>query len=221
MIKMTYDWDWPGADASIQLAMAQEPGNATVVRSAAALNFILGHKEEALALDRRAVELDPLSASARGNLGVDAYHAGRLEEARAALQKALELNPFQPVAHIGLSQIDLAEGREQEALTESERERQPDLHTLGLAMAYFALGRKKESDAALTELIAKYHSDSAYQIAAAYAYRGEADRAFEWLDRAYAQRDGGLTGVKTDQLFNSLHRDPRYAAILKKMRLPS
>jgi len=82
------------------------------------------------------------------------------------------------------------------------------------------LGRKKESDAALAELVAKYHADSAYQVAEVYAFRAEADRAFEWLERAYAQRDGGLAQMKGDPLLKSLERDPRYAAFLKKMRLP-
>jgi hypothetical protein len=54
-----------------------------------------------------------------------------------------------------------------------------------------------------------------------YAFRGEADRAFEWLERAYAQRDGGFTQMKGDPLLKNLERDPRYAAFLKKMRLPA
>jgi hypothetical protein len=79
-------------------------------------------------------------------------------------------------------------------------------------IAYHALGRKKESDAALSEIIAKYHEGSAYQIAEVYAFRNESDKAFEWLDRAYAQRDSGLIGTKVDPLLKSLHSDPRYAA---------
>jgi TolB-like protein len=88
------------------------------------------------------------------------------------------------------------------------------------AIAYYALGRKKESDAALSELITKYHAGYAYQIAEVYAFRNQPDEAFEWLDRAYAQRDGGLVGTKVEPLLKSLHNDPRYAAFLKKMRLP-
>jgi len=82
-------------------------------------------------------------------------------------------------------------------------------------------GRKKESDAALAELIAKYRAGAAFQIAEVYAFRGKADRAFEWLERAYAQRDSGLTAIKGDPLLKNLEHDPRYAAFLKKMRLPA
>ena len=101
-------------------------------------------------------------------------------------------------------------------------EREPELEwrLQGLALAYHALGRKKESDAALAELIEKYHADWAFQIAEVYAFRGESDKAFEWLERAYAQRDGGLADLKGDPLLKSLERDPRYA-FLQKMRLPN
>ena len=72
------------------------------------------------------------------------------------------------------------------------------------AIAYYALGRKKESDAALSELITKYHAIGAYQIAEVYAFRNQPDEAFEWLDRAYAQHDGGLilyqSGPPTEEL---------------------
>ena len=88
-------------------------------------------------------------------------------------------------------------------------------------IAYYALGREKESDAALSEFIAKYHAISAYQIAEVYAFRIQSDEAFEWLDRAYAQRDSGLIETKVDPLLKNLHSDPRYAAFLKKLNLPT
>jgi len=218
-IKLTYDRDWAGADASFQRALALEPGNATA-RSAASLASTLGRFEEALALNRRAVELDPLSAVASSNRGLQAYDSGRLEEAAAAFKKTLELNPERPAAHTFLGQVYLAQAHPQEALAEMELEPEPFWRLYGQALAYHALGRKKESDAALAELIAKYRAEAAYQVAEVYAFRGEADRAFEWLERAYAQRDGGLAQMKSDPLLKSLERDPRYAAFLKKMRLP-
>ena len=77
-------------------------------------------------------------------------------------------------------------------------------------MAEHTLGHVQESQHALDELIAKDALDSAHQIAEAYAWRGEKDKAFEWLERAYQQRDGGLTEVKFDPLLASLRGDPRY-----------
>jgi eukaryotic-like serine/threonine-protein kinase len=98
-IKMSYDWDWSGADSSYQRALALEPGNAIALRGAATLAGTLGSLDKALALDRRAVELDPLSGSAQMYLALHAYRSGRLEEALAAVKKALELNPERPAAH--------------------------------------------------------------------------------------------------------------------------
>jgi len=218
-IKMSYDWDWAGAEASYQRALALEPGNAKFVRNAGMLAKTLGRFDEALAQDRRAVELDPLSVPAHNTLGFAAYYAGRREEAAAALKKALELNPEFPGSHNSLGQVYLAQSHPQEALAEMEREPEPELRLQGQALAYHALGRKKESDVALAELIAKYQAEAAFQIAEVYAFRGEADRALEWLERAYSQRDSGLAEMKGDPLLKSLERDPRYAAFLKKMRL--
>jgi serine/threonine protein kinase/TolB-like protein/cytochrome c-type biogenesis protein CcmH/NrfG len=220
-IKMSYDWDWAGADASYQRALALEPGNVTVVRLASELAANLGRFEEAMAQDRRAIELDPLNVSTHIYLGEHAYRAGRLEEAAAAYKKALELNPERPFTHYGLGMVYLAQAHPQEALAEVEREPEPFYHLGGQALAYYDLGRKKEADAALAEFVAKYHTEGAFQIAELYAVRREADNAFEWLERAYAQRDPGLGQMKGDPLLKNLQRDPRYAAFLKKMRLPA
>jgi hypothetical protein len=112
------------------------------------------------------------------------------------------------------------QGRPQEALREIELVRY-DLNRLFLyPIAYYGLGRKKESDAALSELIAKYPR-AAYMIGAVYAFRNQSNEAFEWLDRAYAQRNSGMIETKTDPLLKSLHHDPRYAALLKKLNFPT
>jgi hypothetical protein len=87
------------------------------------------------------------------------------------------------------------------------------------AITYHALGRKKESDAAWRELIAKYQAIHPYRIAEIYAFRDQSDEAFEWLDRAYAKHDDGLIFTKVEPLLKSLHNDPRYTALLKKLNL--
>ena len=89
------------------------------------------------------------------------------------------------------------------------------------AVAYYALGRQKEADAALSELIAKYHAHGAYVIAQVYAFRKQSNEAFKWLDQAYAQRDSGLIGTNVDPLLKNLHNDPRFATFLKTIHLPN
>lgn len=135
------------------------------------------------------------SEHAHLQLGATAWYAGRLDQATAALQKALELNPDGPFVHTELSRVHLAKLQPQEALAEAERETQPGFRLQMLTLAYHALGRKQESDRALAELIAKYQADWGMQIAEAYAFRGEAARAFEWLERAYLARDSGLSQI--------------------------
>ena len=94
------------------------------------------------------------------------------------------------------------------------------LRLAGVAMATHSLGHLKESQQATDELIAKFAAESAYQIAEVFAWRGDKGKAFEWLERAYRQQDGGLSDVKFDPLLTNLRDDPRYRAMLHQMNLP-
>jgi TolB-like protein/DNA-binding winged helix-turn-helix (wHTH) protein/Tfp pilus assembly protein PilF len=221
-LKRQVDFDWVGANASIQRAIALEPGNPEYVELAAVSAAYLGRFDQALELGRRAVDLDPLNAGSWENLGEIEFFNGQLDQAAANCKKGLELNPDVFPGPFYLIQIYIMQGRPQDGLPEIERVRDPDsLRGILYAIAYYSLGRKKESDAALRELIAKYHASDAYGIAAVYAFRNQSDEAFEWLDRAYVQRDGGLIATKVDPLLKSLHKYSRYAALLKKLNFPN
>jgi serine/threonine protein kinase/Tfp pilus assembly protein PilF len=219
-IKRAHDWDWEGADASYQRALALDPGSRAATAGAAVLAFNLGRLDEAITLDSRAAGLDPLSVGTHSNLGYHAYYAGRWEEATAALKKALELNPDFPIARVTLGRVLLTRGRTQEALAEMEREPDPVWRKFGLCLAYHATGRSAEADSALAAFITDHGETMAFQIAEVFAYRGDADKAFEWLDRAYALHDAGMADIKNDPLLKGLEGDRRYAALLKKLRLP-
>jgi tetratricopeptide (TPR) repeat protein len=216
-----YDWDWDAADTSLTKAAALEPGSVEVFRMRSYLARALGNLDEAIMLYQQAVALDPLRANSHLGLGYVLYMAGRYQEARASLQKALDLNPQADFVHANLSKILLAEGKRQPALAEIEKEPTDWEKLTDQALIYHALGREQDSNAALTQLIAKHGADSAYQIAEVYAYRGEPGKSFEWLERGYKQRDAGLPDIKIDPLFNNLRHDPRYAELLKRMRLPT
>jgi tetratricopeptide (TPR) repeat protein len=220
-IKQQVDFDWAGADASFQRAVESEPGSPESVRFAASSAAILGRFDEALPLNRRAVALDPLNADSWESFAETEFFMGQLDEAAAGCKKALELNADVLAARMVLSQIYVMQGRPQDALPEIELVRDDLIRAFLYPIAYYALGRKKESDASLSELVTKYHEGSAYQIAQVYAFRNQSDEAFEWLDRAYAQRDDDLTVTKVDPLLKSLHNDPRFAALLKKLNLPN
>jgi TolB-like protein/DNA-binding winged helix-turn-helix (wHTH) protein/Tfp pilus assembly protein PilF len=218
--KREADWDWTGAHASLQRALELDPGNSAGLNLAAGLALSFGRFEEAAELVRRAIALDPLNAALRGSLAEICFTMGRLEEAEVHFQKALELDPDLPPNHEGLALVYLAQGRAQDALAEIEREQMGMWRLQGQAVAYYALRRKKESDTALSELIAKYQSQNAFLIAEVYSFRKEPDQAFKWLDRAYVEHDSGVAEVKSSTLLKNLRGDPRYTAFLKKLRLP-
>lgn len=219
-IKRRYDWDWQGADAAYQRALQLDPGDASVLRGAAGLARTLGRFDEAVTLMRRAVEREPVSANGYLNLGLYAWSAGRLEEAQAANRKCLELSPGYGGVHQTMGAIYLQQGQPDSALAAFERESDRDWQLIGFAMYYHAQHDEERSNAALTELIRDYQYEDAFQIAEVYAFRGEADEAFEWLDRAYAQRDGGLPSIKGSPMLKMLASDPRFVALLEKLRLP-
>jgi TolB-like protein/DNA-binding winged helix-turn-helix (wHTH) protein len=220
-LKQQVDYDWAGANASFQRAVALGPGNPENVEFAAWSAAILGRFDEALQLARRAVDLDPLNAGSWEALAETELYMGQLDQSAADSKKALEVNPDHWSSPIDLSRIYLLQGRPQDALPEIEHVHYATYRAWLYALTYYALGRKKESDAALSELITKYHASNAFEIATTYAFRNQTDEAFEWLDRAYAQRDPGLMSTKGEPLLKNLHHDPRYAAFLKKLNLPN
>ena len=220
-IKRQVDFDWAGGNASFQRAIALDPENSEVVRTAATSAAMLGRFDEALQLKRRAVALDPLNAESWESRAETEFFMGQLDEAVADFKKALDLNPDVVAAHVVLSQIYVMQGRPQDALPEIDLVRYDPLRVFLYAIAYHALGRKEASEAALSKLVTKYHASMAYQIAQVYAFRSESDEAFGWLDRAYAQRDSGLVGTKVEPLLKTLHSDPRFVALLKKLNLPT
>jgi len=220
-IKQQVDYDWAGANASYQRAVALEPGNPENVRAAAYPALFLGRFDEALQLARRAVDLDPLNADSWAVLAEIESYLGPLAQSAADSKKALELDPDNSSSPIDLSRTYLLQGRPQDALPEIEHVHYAPSRAWLYALTYYALGRKKESDAALRKLMMKYHASNAFEIATTYAFRNQTDEAFEWLDRAYAQRDPSMMSTKVEPLLNSLHNDPRFAALLKKLNLPN
>jgi TolB-like protein/Tfp pilus assembly protein PilF len=217
-VRMAYDWDWRAADASLRLAADLSPGNAEVVRELAWLAFCLGRQQEAIALARRCIVLDPLSVPACLALGVFCLSAGLLDDAEEAINKGLELSPDSARMYYHLGRIRMEQGCLDEALEAFRRETDAT-RLLGLALVQHARGEPPESDAALRELIEKHADLCALQIAGAYAYRGEADLAFEWLERAYAQRDSGLGELRSSALLRNLYGDARWQPVLEKMGL--
>jgi len=195
------------------------PGSAVMLRGAGHLAMLRGRFDESIGLYRRAIEQDPLSAVAYHYLGCAFDAAGRLVEAGDSYRKVLELSPHRAGTRGLLALNMLARGRSEEALAGALQEPEEWARLYSLAIIYHAANRPVEADAALNELIAKHADAAAYQVAMVYAARHETDVAFEWLERAHAQRDGGLSAMKAEPLFRPLHVDPRWTTFLRKMGL--
>lgn len=216
-IQMFNDWDWDAAESSYKRAQQLDP---SLITAMAGLYRIRGQFDEAIRLHKRNIEVDPLSFASYHGLGLNSLNAGRLQEAEAAFKKVLELNPTHETVHMYLGVLYLLQSNPNKALTEMEQLQSPNWKPFGLVLAYHDLGRKKEADEILADYIKKSGTVAAYQIAEIYGYRNDPDKAFEWLERAYQQRDSGLAYLKGDPLFHKIEQDPRFTAYLKKMKLP-
>jgi TolB-like protein/tetratricopeptide (TPR) repeat protein len=219
-VRAVFSWDWAGAQSDFAKALALDPADSTVQRRFGSLHASLGRLPQAVVALRKATALDLLSNPAWEHLGRYLMYSWDFAGAHEALHRALEIQPESPYGLNDLGELLLLEGNAAESLVMFRKVADEEFRLPGIAMAEHTVGRAKESQRALGELIAKYAHVSAFQIAESYAWRSEKDKAFEWLDRAYQQRDGGLAEIKGDPLLASLRGDRRYTALLHKMNLP-
>jgi adenylate cyclase len=195
----------------------RRPDNIRVLINAASLLRALGRSDEALALLESILPRDPLNAPVLNVLGSVQTGAGRFDDAIATFRTLLNLKPGRGRAHYGLGMAMIHKGDAAGALAEIEKETGGAVRMIGLPIAYHALGRHADSDAALAALIAKLEKDAPYNIAYVYAFRGEADKAFEWLERASAEEDPGLAEIVFENMFDNIHSDPRWLPFLRKI----
>jgi TolB-like protein/Flp pilus assembly protein TadD len=219
-IYRVYDGDRAATDRELTKALALAPADGNILFYAAGQSIVMGRLEEALKQMNLALAQDPLNPSRYQVLSLIQQRRGRLEEAEAAARRAVEIVPTGPFGHYLLGDVLLLRSQPDAALTEFSKETIVGSRFEGSARAYFAMGRKADSDATLAKLI-KDQADRPFNIARVYAFRGESDEAFKWLDQAYAQKDiVGPSIIKTDPMFKKIEGDPRYKAFLKKMNLP-
>ncbi|MFZ2508935.1 MAG: tetratricopeptide repeat protein [Steroidobacteraceae bacterium] len=219
-VYQTLDWDWSAAKAEGQRALAIDPTNSVALQMAGILSYTLGRWDDAERQLRAALVRDPLSPYAHFNLGVTYYLAGRFAEAEDMFRKLLELEPSFGWTRRWLAKTLLAQGKPEAALAMVQQETDGASRLAILPVVLQALGRKAEADEALKSLISHWADTWPFYVAQTYAYRGDHDRALEWLERAYKQKDSGLTVLVGEPLFKGMADDPRYKAFLRKMKLP-
>jgi serine/threonine-protein kinase len=213
--------EWRFAEGLAELKRAKElsPANPTANDLLARIIVYLGRFDEAERQARQAVELDPLSTVTQANLARVLFYAGKLDEADAAARKSAELQPTGAGSHRFQVLIAVQRGDGEAALREAQLEPDEGFRRFELALSHYARGDRQAADAALADLIAKAREGFAYQIAEVYAVRGEADKAFEWLQISFDDRDAGALGLLVDPLLRGLHDDPRYKNLLAKLGL--
>lgn len=213
-----YEYDWGAADAEFSKALALSPRDPVTLDFAARLACHRGRYEEALRLIDASISVDPLNPRAHRRKGFIEYLSGDEYGAEREFRRSLEIFPTFDWDHATLTWILVERGELQAALKEIQAEPAVGGRDQGLSIVYRALGRNAESDAALGRLIHEFPNWPT-GVAMIYAYRGEAGRAFEWLDRAYTIRDPDLILWFRSPFFAPLRDDPRYKALLRKMNL--
>lgn len=215
------EWKFTEGLSELQRAKELSPANPTANDLLARVIVYSGRLEQAERQARQAVELDPLSAATQFTLGRVLLYAGKLDEADAAGRKMAELQPSASSSHRWQVLVAVQRGDGESALREAQLEPDDSIRPFELALAQYVRGDRKAADAALANLIANSRDSLAYQIAEVYAVRHEMDKAFEWLQIAFDNRDGGIPSLLVDPLLRVLRDDPRYKNLLAKAGLPA
>jgi adenylate cyclase len=219
-IHIVHDWDWAGAEQELQKAAALAPGDVDVLSGEAELWACLGRLDDALRQIKAALAQDPLNADLLKDLFEIQMSRDNFREAESAMRRALDIRPTYAYGHYNLGMMLLKRGDGHGALREMQQESIGDGRQQGVALAFYALGRKADADAALALLLKDQANANALDVAQVYAFRGQSDEAMHWLERAYAQKDPWLFQIKGDWLMKELEADPRYKAFLRKMNFP-
>ena len=225
LIAFVADFDWAAAEREFHRALELNPGSA---RSYDAFGLMLSAQErfgEALAMRRRALELDPLDPIVSSDLTTTLLRAGRYDEALREARHLLDFEPDLPLAHSTLGWAYLLTGRHEDGLAELTRA--ADLssgNTMFLAQlgqAYAMAGQSNEARRLLRRLEERARTQYVppYHLAYVYTGLGESDKAMDCLERAYEERAGGIYGVKGSFLFAPLRPHPRFQSLLVKIRL--
>ncbi len=227
LAKLYYEWDFPGAEKEFQRALELNPNYATGHQWYGEYFMMMGRYDESLAEMKRALELDPLSLIINTAVGYALWNARRYDEAIDELQKTLELDPkFLPA----IAFLDMAyerKGKEQEFIATYEKEMILSGYSQSEAAAFKEVYAKSgirgfwlkslqwlKGEQVKRSYLAPIH------MALAYVFLGEKDQAFEWLEKAYAERSGWMVHLKVDPRFDSLRSDPRFADLVRRVGFP-
>jgi len=218
-VRVTPDIDLPGAEVEFRRAAALAPHDARTLQALGYLLGALGDIDEADKMDQQAIDIDPFLVGAYLDRARNQMARVRLDAAEATLRKILELQSDTSHVYTYLAIVDLQRGDAAAALRNAALEPAGFWHDYGVTLAQQAQGDPAAAEAALGTFIAKYAHGGPYQVAIVYAFRKEPDRMFEWLDKAYAERDSGLTQLMVTPFLLDYRGDPRFAAFMRKLKI--
>lgn len=211
-------WEFEDSALNMKKALELKPNDAVILGTAAINTF--GDIEKSITLLKTAIKLDPMIYTNYYNLGFSYFKLNRLDEAMESFNKFAVYYPNSQILHYMKAQVLLAQGLKEEALEEIEQETHEFFGLYGKNFVYFALGREKETDSVFKEYIKKFSESDPANTADLYAYRGDFEASFKWLNKALEIKDPVLLEALTYPSFKQMHKDPRWGELIQKMGLP-
>jgi len=216
----SYSWNFEVENELLEKAMLLDPHNPEVIKakSNSALNF--GHKDLAIELQKKTIELDPLNTLHYFNLGLYYWMNKDYAKAEANLNKYLLLSPNSSFGNNMMGQVLINMGHPEKALEFIEKDTDPFWNLYRKCMAFYAMGKTQEANALLKQFVADWGHDSWPNIAHLYAFRGEKDNSFKWLELAYDNKDASVLEILNYPEMENLWGDPRWNKFINRLGLP-
>jgi TolB-like protein len=212
------NWDFEESTKNMNKALELIPNDGVIMGTAALMTF--GDLEKTVTLLKKAIEVDPLVYGNYFNLGHAYYRMNRLEEAEKAFKTFELYYPNWQIFHYMMAKIRLAQGRTDDAISEIEQEKHQFFSLYGRNFIQFALGHTMKADALFTEFLEKYGETDPANVADLYAFRGDYDLSFEWLNKAFEVKDPVLIEALTYPSFKPMYSDSRWRDLIRKIGLP-
>jgi serine/threonine-protein kinase len=216
------DWDWIGAEREYKRALELNPNDTDLLHWYSHYLMAMGNTQEALAVAKRSVEIDPLSPTMNCSLGENYLHARQYDQAIVWIRKALVLDPDLVPAYFFLGRAYLYKGMYEEAIATVQNHKEKMMRRTLLGYAYAKAGRRAEAMEIIEQMLAlpKKWFNSEYRIAVIYAALDEKDQAFYWLEKALETRYIWLMFLKVEPELDPLRDDPRFKDLLRRMNFP-